>query len=350
MNTQLSQTVHFAPASDTHAPEVCVIAEIGVNHDGDVDKALALTHAAKQAGADAVKLQFFDPDLLLSEQAMLADYQKNHGMTSVHGMLKSLQLEYEAVVKIRKLAHELDIGFIVTPFSLEHVPLLEEFDVDAIKIASPDVVNLPLLQACCALGRPMLVSTGTADLEEIAHAAAMLRQVPRACLLHCVSSYPTPLEDASLGAIDVMARTYGLPVGYSDHTTDLLTGALAVSAGACVIEKHITHNTHALGPDHAASMEVTQFVKYVLRVRQAQDMLGRRTKAVNDIEREVRRISRQSVCAAHDLVKGQMLARHDLTLRRPGTGIPAAQFTDVIGRTLAADVKQGNLLNASDLA
>jgi sialic acid synthase SpsE len=342
--------IHFAPSDSDHGPTVCIIAEIGVNHDGDVQKALSLTHAAHQAGADAVKLQFFDPDLLLSEQAVLAEYQKNQGATDIKAMLRELQLELEAVIKVRELARSLGLGFIVTPFSLEHVPLMMEFEVDAIKIASPDVVNLPLLEACCALGLPMLVSTGTADLAEIAQASVMLKRLPMACLLHCVSSYPTPPEEASLGAIHVMAQAYGLPVGYSDHTTDLHAGALAVAAGACVIEKHITYDCHAQGPDHAASMEVPQFVRYVQQIRSAQDMLGKRTKAVSAIEREVRRISRQSVCAAHDLSAGTTLSRADLTLRRPGTGIPAAAFTSVIGRTLANAIKQGNLLNESDLA
>ncbi len=342
--------IQFAPATDLRAPDVCVIAEIGVNHDGDVAKALSLTRLAWQAGADAVKLQFFDPDLLLSKQAVLANYQKNQGAVDVHAMLKQLQLELKAVLAVRDLAGELGIGFIVTPFSLEHVPVLDEIGVDAIKIASPDVVNLPLLEACCSLGKPMLVSTGTADLEEIGPAADLLQQCDIACLLHCVSSSPTPIEEASLGAISAMIHAFKLPVGYSDHTQSLHTGALAVAAGACVIEKHITHDVDAPGPDHAASMPPDLFVRYVDQIRDTQLMLGKRTKAVSDVEREVRRISRQSVCAACDLSAGQKLTREHLTIRRPGTGIAAAFLPQVIGRTMVCDVKTGNLLNESDLS
>lgn len=342
--------IQFAPATEQRAPDVCVIAEIGVNHDGDVQKALMLTRVAKQAGADAVKLQFFDPDLLLSKQAVLASYQKDQGATDVHAMLRLLQLELQSVLAVRKLTRELGLGLIVTPFSLEHVPVLGEFDVDAVKIASPDVVNLPLLEACCALGKPMLVSTGTADLAEITPAADLLRPLDQACLLHCVSSYPTPIEDAALGAIDVMRRAFGLPVGYSDHTQDLHTGALAVAAGACVIEKHITHDIHAPGPDHAASMAPEGFVRYVQQIRDAQVMMGKSSKAVSDVEREVRRISRQSVCAARDIKAGTVLCREDITLRRPGTGIPPMMFTQLIGSRLTCDVAKGNLLDIADIA
>jgi sialic acid synthase SpsE len=342
--------ITFAPISVDHSPQVCVIAEIGVNHDGDVQKALYLTRIAKQAGADAVKLQFFDPDLLLSEQAVLANYQKDQGATDVKQMLKQLQLELTAILAVRDLAWELDIGFIITPFSLEHIEAVEEFEVDAIKIASPDVVNLPLLKACCALGKPMLVSTGTADLAEIHPAAELLRSTcEQACLLHCVSSYPTPMEDASLGAIGKMAQSFDLPIGYSDHTQNLHTGALAVAAGACVIEKHITHDVNAPGPDHAASMSPEMFVRYVQQIRDAQVMLGKRSKFVSDVEREVRRISRQSVCAAVDLAAGTVLTRDDLTLRRPGTGIPAAQLDDVVGRTLNCDIAKGNLIEPQSI-
>lgn len=342
--------IQFAPATVDRAPDVCVIAEIGVNHDGDVDKALSLTRLAWQAGADAVKLQFFDPDKLLSKQAVLANYQKNQGATDVHAMLRKLQLDVASMLAVRDLAGELGIGFVVTPFSLEDVPTLGDMAVDAVKIASPDVVNLPLLQACCALGRPMLVSTGTADLDEIGPAAELLRQCKQACLLHCVSSYPTPIEDASLGAISAMVHAFKLPVGYSDHTQSLHTGALAVAAGACVIEKHITHDVTAPGPDHAASMGPGDFVRYVEQIRDAQLMLGKRSKMVSEVEREVRRISRQSVCAARDLAKDTVLCREDLTVRRPGTGIPAAELLQVIGKRLAVDIATGNLLNTTDLA
>lgn len=341
--------IQFAPATDQRAPDVCVIAEIGVNHDGDVRKALSLTRLAWQAGADAVKLQFFDPDLLLSKQAVLANYQKNQGAVDVHTMLKKLQLEIKAIFAVRDLAVELGLGFIVTPFSLEHVPVMDEIGVDAIKIASPDVVNLPLLEACCALGKPMLVSTGTADLEEIGPAADLLQRCDTACLLHCVSSYPTPIEEASLGAISAMIHAFKLPVGYSDHTQNLHTGALAVAAGACVIEKHITHDIHATGPDHAASMPPDDFVRYVGQIRDTQLMLGKRSKTVSDVEREVRRISRQSVCAAGDLLAGQILTRDDLTLRRPGTGIAAARLSHIVGYKMTCDVDKGNLLKETDI-
>jgi N-acetylneuraminate synthase/N,N'-diacetyllegionaminate synthase len=146
-----------------------------------------------------------------------------------------------------------------------------------------------------------------------------------------------------------MAQSFDLPIGYSDHTQNLHTGALAVAAGACVIEKHITHDVNAPGPDHAASMSPEMFVRYVQQIRDAQVMLGKRSKFVSDVEREVRRISRQSVCAAVDLAAGTVLTRDDLTLRRPGTGIPAAQLDDVVGRTLNCDIAKGNLIEPQSI-
>ena len=342
--------IEFKSADFENPTQVCVIAEIGVNHDGDVAKAIELTEAAKEAGADAVKLQMFDPDLLLSKQAVLADYQKNQGQTDVHSMLKDLELALSAINQIQDRARSLGLGFIVTPFSLEHVNAIAELDVDAIKIASPDVVNLPLIKACCELGKPMFVSTGTADLEEIAPAASLLQQLDQACLLHCVSSYPTLPEDAALGAIGVIGHEYCLPVGYSDHTTQLTTGALAVAAGACVIEKHITYDCKAQGPDHAASTTPADFAIYVKNIREAQLMLGKREKAVSEVERQVRQISRQSVCISRDLLAGHELKREDLTLRRPGSGIPAMELEKVVGQILGRDVMQHNLLRYEDLA
>ncbi|MBL4702344.1 MAG: N-acetylneuraminate synthase family protein [Phycisphaeraceae bacterium] len=309
--------IHFVSADSDRGPSICVIAEIGVNHDGDVAKALALTQAAKQAGVDAVKLQFFDPDVLLSKQALLADYQKTLGQTDVHAMLRALALDLKAVTQVCDLAHELAMGFVITPFSLEHIPVLMGLDLDAVKIASPDVVNLPLLESACELGKPMLVSTGTTDLAEIAPAAQLLKKIPAACLLHCVSSYPTPPQEAGLSAIRVIADAYDLPTGYSDHTTSSVTGALAVAAGACVIEKHLTYDCHAFGPDHAASMEPDALGEYVLQIRQAAVMLGKRIKVASDVECDIRHVSRQSVCAVRDLSAGQTLTRQDLTLRRP---------------------------------
>ncbi len=338
----------FAPANARYNARVCVVAEIGVNHDGRRERAAELIHVAKRSGATAVKLQLFDPAMLLSNQAQLAGYQRESD-SSVFDMLERLMLKADDLRHLRAEARRIGIHFVLTPFSLENVELLADLHVDAVKIASPDVVNTPLIKAAAELGKPMLISTGTADLEELAPCVEIVRDQP-ACLLHCISCYPTPTEDASLGALPAMAARYCLPVGYSDHTNEPSMGALAVAAGACVIEKHLTYDRRASGPDHAASFDAQQFAQYVAQIRNAQTIVGPRCKQVHGVEQEVRVISRQSVCMKHDLAAGRTITRNDVTIKRPGTGIPAADYEKVLGRRLARDVKANDLLQDDDLA
>ena len=216
---------------------------------------------------------------------------------------------------------------------------------DAIKIASPDAVNLPLLGLTASLNRPMLISSGATDLAELDPPAELLsRRDDPVCYLQYVSSYSTPADEAALGGIVVLANRFGMPVGYSDHTTDVATGAMAVTCGACVIEKHITYDCGAPGPDHAASFEPDQFANYVKQIRQAATMLGPCAKRHRHVEEEVRQICRQSLCLKRDLSTGSLVTREDLTIKRPGTGIPAAHFEQVIGRRLNRPVKANSIL------
>lgn len=338
----------FAPSDDRAGPRVLVIAEIGVNHDGCGQRALQLVADAADAGADAVKLQLFDPRHLLSNQAKLAAYQADAQERDVFAMLDRLKLDLDAMRAVRDAAKWRGLGFIVTPFSLEDIDALAALGVDAVKIASPDVVNTPLVRAAAALGLPMLVSTGAAAIDELEPAVALIRDRP-ACLLQCISSYPTPMHEARLGAMAAMAQRFDLPMGYSDHTTQLMTGALAVAAGACVIEKHFTYDRAAAGPDHRASFEPGQFAEYVQLIRAAGAALGPRAKRHVRIDDEVRDICRQSVCVRRDLPAGHVLTGADLTVRRPGSGIPAADLDAVIGMRLSRAVRGGDLLQPADV-
>ncbi|MCC7145774.1 MAG: N-acetylneuraminate synthase family protein [Phycisphaeraceae bacterium] len=342
-----SPTLHIGPRVVSAASPVYVIAELGVNHDGSPARALELVRGAKQAGADAVKLQLFDARWLLSAEAELAGYQKDQAQDAF-AMLAGLQLSPAQMQDVRKLAHELGMGFIVTCFSLELVSALAALQVDAVKLASPDCVNLPLLDAVLTLGKPVLISTGAALAEELWPAAARLKKHPAGgALLQCVSSYPTADADAALGGIRAMPP--GFIGGYSDHTTSLHTGMLAVAAGARIIEKHLTFDRRARGPDHAASLDVEQMREYIDLIRQAQPMLGPSEKRVADCEQDVRRVSRQSVCARRDLAAGQVLRREDLTIKRPGLGLPAAMLPEILGRKLARPVAANHLLREEDL-
>jgi len=339
----------FSEADKDCGPQVLIVAEIGVNHDGQTERALSLIDEAAQAGADAVKVQYFHPGRLLSEQAVLAGYQRGEAEDAKQ-LLAGLALGFEAVQELGRAARNAGLVFVVTPFSLKDAEDLDRIGVDAVKIASPDAVNLPLLEAVSSLDKPLLISTGTCRLEELEPAVELLEQHRAGgCLLQCVSSYPTPTGEAALGGMSAMRRRFGVPVGYSDHTGETFTGALAVAAGAVVLEKHLTYDPKAKGPDHAASLAPAEFTAYVDQVRQAQRMLGPTHKTVKPIEVEMRAVSRQSVCAVRDLPAGHRLGRADLTVKRPGTGIPAARLKDLTGQILTRPVKANHLLNADDL-
>lgn len=342
--------LRFSEANQDQPARVAVVAEIGVNHDGDESVARRLIDAAAGARIDAVKFQYFHPDRLLSEQALLAGYQKGKA-ASQKELLGKLALSLDVLGRLVEHVHDRGLAAIVTPFSLEDPADLAPLGLDAIKTASPDAVNTPLLEACAALGLPMLISTGTCDLDELRPAADLLgKHAAGGALLHCVSSYPTPDEQAQLFGMQALADAFGLPVGYSDHTTSMGTGGLAVAAGAVVIEKHLTHDADADGPDHAVSLIPGQMRAYTENIRLIEKTLGARAKRVSAIESDVRQVSRQSVCTVRDLAEGHVLAAGDLTVKRPGTGIPAAQLANMIGRTLNRSVAANHLLTPEDLS
>ena len=341
----------FAHATETAAARVFIVAELGVNHDGDVSRALHLTQAAHRAGADAIKLQVFDPDALMSKACDFAAYQRDSGENAPdpRSMLARLALRDEEMRQVAAAARALGLAVLATPFSLSDVPRVAALGVDAVKIASPDAVNTPLLDTAAALRLPMFIATGTCDEAEL-DAAAMHALASAGCLMQCVSAYPTADGDAALGGIAALRSRFGVAVGYSDHTASEHTGALAVAAGACVLEKHLTLDRSAPGPDHAASMDEPGFARYAAAARAAAAAVGPRRKAALPVELDVRRVSRQSVCTTRALPVGATLTVDDLALKRPGTGIPAAQLARVVGRRLARAAAADVPLQPGDLA
>ncbi len=323
-----------------------IIAEIGVNHDGSVARAIELVNAAATCGADAVKLQLFRADALMHGTAAFASYQSDR-CAARHpiDMLRQYELGYEELRVVVDAIRSAGLVPIATPFSPDDVAMIERFALPAIKIASPDLVNRPLLRRAFLTGLPMLVSTGAATFEEVRTFSAWMndRSIPYA-LLHCISSYPVPMDQANLSWIGELARSLDVPVGYSDHTAEMLAGACAVSHGAVVIEKHLTHDRNAPGPDHAASFDPEQFGQYVRWIRQAECLAGSGAKRVLEIERDVRRVSRQSLVLKREVSAGRALEWDDLTVQRPGTGIPAARIDDAVGRRAARDLPAGVML------
>lgn len=360
-----------------------IIAEIGVNHDGEVDRALSLTDAAADAGADAVKLQFFETDRLMSKAAKLAAYQKDAGETDPVEMLRRLQLTIDEMALVVDRAHQRGIHAIVTVFSTELVEIAERLAWDAYKTASPDIVNRPLLEALMATGKPMIVSTGASELDEVIRAVEWLDDArDRLAVLQCVSSYPAP--ESAAGGIHAIARSTGLPTGFSDHLLATRHANLPIACGACLLEKHVTDDRTRQGPDHGASILSGQLSQYIenahtgvqsrpwveyLRAsaRFSMDLeqakvwaaevdfperenrfLGWRVhqcdveKSVLDCERDVREVARQSVVSTREIEVGESITNEMLTIKRPGTGILAYELDTVVGqrasRKIEADV------------
>lgn len=357
-----------------------VIAEIGVNHDGDPDRALMLTDAAADAGADAVKLQLFETDRLMSKAAKLAAYQKNAGETDPLAMLRRLELSINDMAKVVKRAHARGIHAIVTVFSVELVEVAQRLEWDAYKSASPDIINRPLLEAMAATGKPLIVSTGASELDEVTRAAGWLEGIrDRLAFLQCVSSYPAPV--GAFGGIVAISEATGLPVGYSDHLLDLDAALYLPRWGCCLLEKHLTYDRNASGPDHAASLEPFSFERYahlahsgagrgthfpldtnVPPMRRAEferdrhvlnfsraHLVGNIEKVVLDCERDVRHVSRQSLVSTKPLREGETLTREMLTIKRPGTGLPPFMMEEMIGRRIAREVEADTPIVREDL-
>lgn len=345
--------------------EPYVIAEIGVNHDGSVERALELTDAAADAGADAIKLQLFEADRLMSAASKLAAYQKAAGESDPIEMLRRLELSIAQMARVVERAHARAIHAIVTVFSTELVDGAETLAWDAYKTASPDIVHRPLLERLVATGKPLIISTGASTIDEVSRALGWMagRDASvrgRMAVLQCVSSYPTAIEHAELGGILALSNIFDGPLGYSDHTQGVGTGAIAVGLGARVLEKHFTYDTRAAGPDHAASLEPPDFARYVELARDAARAatLDERkaeiegiepVKRVIAIEEDVRKVSRQSVVTTRPLPAGHVLSARDLTVKRPGTGVPASDYGAVIGKTLARPVAADVPLTCDDI-
>lgn len=336
-----------------HGAGVYVIAEIGVNHDGDADRALGLVDLAADAGADAVKVQVFEAERLMSRAARLAVYQEAAGETDPVEMLRRLELPMRGMARVAARAHARKIHAIATVFSVELVEGAAGLGFDAFKSASPDIVNRPLLESMAATGAPLIVSTGASTLSEVERAATWLAPIrARLAMLQCVSAYPVPDADAALGGIEAIRAATGLPTGYSDHTRGVETGALAVGAGACLLEKHLTYDRTAQGPDHGASLDGEQMKEYVELARRAAAAGPDRAaggsgpaatavrveKRVLEVERDVRLASRQSLVSRRALRAGHALRAEDVVIKRPGTGIEPWRLSETIGRTLASDV------------
>ncbi|MDF1721071.1 MAG: N-acetylneuraminate synthase [Minwuia sp.] len=331
---------------------VFVIAEAGVNHNGDPALAADLVVAAKAAGADAVKFQTFDPDALVSAGAETAAYQKQAtGNDDQQDMLRGLVLDDAAHRALFQQCSDLGIEFISTPFDAGSAEMLVALGVQRLKVGSGDVTNIPLLRRIAEFDLPVILSTGMADMAEIDRALQALSSLgKRLSLLHCVSAYPTPMQDANLNAIRTLDACYGLTVGYSDHTLGISAAPAAVALGARIIEKHLTLDRTMPGPDHSASLEPEDFAEMVTAIRDVAIALGDGVKVPRGSELDTRRVARRGLKAATDLAAGAILRLQDIAVLRPETGIAPHLIDDLPGRTLRRSLTRGAPILPEDLA
>jgi len=329
-----------------------VIAEAGVNHNGNVVLAHRLIDAAAQAKVDAIKFQTFDPEKLAAPEAPKAEYQIQN--TGEEGnqleMLRKLVLPKSAYAELIRHATETGLVFLSTPFDEESADFLEQLDLPAFKISSGDLTNHPFLEHLAKKGRPLLLSTGMASLEQVEAAVKAVKTTgnPLLVLLHCVTSYPTDPVDCNLRAIETLRSRFAVPVGWSDHTTGFDISLAAVALGANTLEKHFTLDRTLPGPDHVASLEPPELNAMVAAIRRVESALGDGKKQPRSCEVAVAPVARKSLYWKKDLDKGATVAAADLIALRPGTGVSPEKLKVYVGRRVAKEVRQGQMLSDKD--
>jgi N,N'-diacetyllegionaminate synthase len=334
---------------------VLIIAEAGVNHNGDPEVAKRLVAAAAAAGADAVKFQTFCADEVASPQAARAEYQVRNSRIqgqSQLDMLRGLELGRDAHFELAACAKEQGILFLSSPFDRNSADLLDEIGVPLFKLGSGEITNIPLLRHVARKRRPVVLSTGMATLEEVAHALRILQTEGNddIVLMHCVTQYPAPAAEVNLRAMQAMATTFHLPVGYSDHTEGNEIAFAATALGACCIEKHFTLSRTMEGPDHAASQEPHELKALVRGIRNIELAFGDGIKRPAPCEMPNRLLVRRSVFAAEEIPSGRVLTAAMLACKRPGTGIPAECFDELVGRRAVRRFRAGEMLDCGALS
>jgi N-acetylneuraminate synthase/N,N'-diacetyllegionaminate synthase len=316
-----------------------IIAEAGVNHNGDVNLAKKLIDVAKAAGADAVKFQTFK-----AENVVTKNYPQ-------YEMLKKLELSEDDFRELAEYSKEKNIIFLSSPFCIDSVDLLDKIGVPAFKIASGEITNLPLLKYVSSKGKPIILSTGMATLGEIEDALENIRSngVKDVILLHCITSYPTKIEDINLKAIQTLKCAFKLPVGFSDHTREIIVPVAAAALGACVVEKHLTLDRKMPGPDHKASLEPHEFKEMVKAIRDIEKALGDGIKKPTEEEERIKKVVRRSIVAKVNISKGSTITKEMIALKRPGTGICPKYYNRIIGKKATRNIEADELINWDDV-
>ncbi len=333
---------------------VFIIAEAGVNHNGDIELAKRLIVAASHAGADAVKFQTFKTEEVVSRTTRLVPYQKEFakGARTQFDMLRALELSDQDHFQLMKFAKDRGIILISTPGDFASADLLDRLGVSLFKIGSDDLNNFPLLEYVAAKGKPIILSTGMGTLKEIKEAVydviLKTRRVPL-IVMHTTTQYPCPLKDVNMRALSTIRECLRLPVGYSDHTAGVSASMSAVSLGACVIEKHITLDRKLPGPDHASSYEPEEFKVFVKLLRETEECLGSSKKCPTKTEKKDMTCIRKSIVAKVDLPRGTRIKKQHLAIKRPQHGLLPKHYFEIIGKKLKKDVKRDMPIRKGDL-
>ena len=330
---------------------VLIIAEAGVNHNGSLDLALKMVDEAKRAGADIVKFQTAIPEKVISKYADKAEYQKKTtgNEESQLEMCKRIHLKLSDYDIIKKYCEEVGIEFLSTPFDLESIDYLEKLGIRLWKIPSGEITNLPYLIKIAKTGKPVIMSTGMSELNEVEEAVNVLKKggAGEITLLHCTTEYPAPFESVNLRAMNTLREKFGTKVGYSDHTVGFEAAVAAVVLGASVIEKHFTLNHNMEGPDHKASLEPEEFEVMVNNIRLIEKALGDGVKQPAEAEKKNIAIARKSIVAAKDIKKGEVITEDNITVKRPGNGISPMRWFEVLGTEAVRDFGEDELIELS---
>jgi len=334
----------FAPSERCY-----IIAEAGVNHNGDAELARELVRAARRAGADAVKFQTFRAEALVVRDAAKARYQlaTTDPGESQYEMLRKLELPHETQAELAELCAREGIEFLSTPYNFEDVDFLDSLGVRAFKLASIHLVERPFLQYVARKGKTMIVSTGMGTLKDVQDAVGAIREVSDVpvILLQCTTNYPASPEDANLRAMATMREALRLPVGYSDHTQSETCCVAAVALGAVMIEKHFTLDPGLPGPDHSSAAGPEEFARLVGRIRETERALGNGRKEPSAAEAANAPAMRRSIVARRRIAAGEVITADALTLKRPGTGLPPRYWDDIVGRKAPREIAPDEPLN-----
>lgn len=330
-----------------------IIAEAGVNHNGSLEIAKQLVEAAAQAQADAVKFQTFQAKKLVSVHAPKAEYQKQttDAKESQLEMIRKLELSKEDHIALIEHCRKHHILFLSSAFDLSSLELLESLQMPIYKIPSGEITNLPMLKRIAQFQKPIILSTGMSEMDEIEEAMHTLRQsgAQDITLLHCNTQYPTPFEDVNLKAMELLRETFQVPVGYSDHTVGIEVPLAAVALGATVIEKHFTLDKTMEGPDHKASIDPQELKQMVSMIRHIEVSLGLKTKHVTASERQNREIARKSLVANQKIQAGELFTSENVTQKRPGNGLHCKYYDDIIGKPAKHTYEIDELIQLDEL-